>query len=607
MPKRKRRKQLENPRPELPPNVRLTVGTNRVEIVYRSRLWHRGISFGFFAALWNGFLVLAALEMLSQGTSWTMLCFMIPFYLVGTSLLCMFLRCFMHREVIVLDERGFDWTLSVIIPILHRNIPWGQKLRIRKGSFHDQNRIIGSWGAEIQNCRTKPFSVFLDMKLNAEGNTVRGFLRRQIETYQAENNLPDQIDSVDEAEIHQRGTFELRYHPDFFEIYRRPFHNLGERIVFKFIFVLFATFVGIITVAMVRGLFYETDPQRLVTFVFGSLVVFAGWLVVLALGIGLLGRHSRWETLRIDAAGGRYTERVWLTFLLVNVTWRKREISIGRLGLSYIYRTEKGDGIELTASDKPLRCFPGLLNMTNPDVLVKPLNEQLARFGVTERIQPPMECDSQGMLKTGRWMVFDDGRTMTFYRRGWISANLLFSQLFVFLFWGCGTVVLTIGSVVLIATFKLYLLIPFAVVFLLPFIAHLAILILGTTTMFLQYFCRYQITIDSECVRYRRSWFGIGLTRRWPLDQIDKVVLEERKTLQKHARLHEFIKLDLIRNPEGYEPNDKGIYPIDPFEIRLNGKGDPNQSIGHIRDLYKNEASRIASSVRQRKNEPLGQ
>ena len=131
-------------------------------------------------------------------------------------------------------------------------------------------------------------------------------------------------------------------------------------------------------------------------------------------------------------------------------------------------------------------------------------------------------------------------------------------------------------------------------IFLIPFVLIGLMILTVTVATLLQYFCRYQITLDETGVHYRRSWFGIGRTRHWDYGDIRNVtVLRNTKKLKLR---------DIIRNLEIADNDGNTTANCYPYTVYFSDGTGVRKTSGMIRDLLEGEARFIAAKIRQRTN-----
>ena len=197
-----------------------------------------------------------------------------------------------------------------------------------------------------------------------------------------------------------------------------------------------------------------------------------------------------------------------------------------------------------------------------------------------------------------RWTLWDNGSGMLIYeRRGWVSLKTSASLLAFCLFWNGITSIFVAVCIMGITGWGNVKIFPpalcwFLAIFLIPFILIGLMILSHTLARLMQYFCQYRITLDKTGVHYRRSWFGIGLTRFWRYTNIIQVsVLRNKKNYR---------GWDCVRNPE-IADSIEGIANDSSYAIHFEGGASRKWTTSMIRDLYKMEAHAIAARIRTMK------
>jgi len=381
----------------------------------------------------------------------------------------------------------------------------------------------------------------------------------------------------------RRGSLCLRETPDYLELTGAPEVNQYNR-YFCAIWIAIWTFGCVyFTIAFFEPMGDVPMFTRLI--LLG--ILWSAWLLMVPF---LLLMNGRVETLRIDSECVQHRTSLRLFFLVMPI--QNRRVPLKDLGLSERYNVNNNGywetGIQIPTSGKPIRCFTTQTGDT-PRAFINALNERLQQYGVTGKSR--LQQKPQETPLDSRWSLRDDGMTQTFTRRGRVTTWAFWSTIF-----GC---VFVNGIISVVAGFfvdgwlkgevslvvLIILSVPFAgvTVFMgLP-------MLLMTFLVLLQLLCRYTITLDDHCVRYRRSWLGIGRQRIWMLTDIDTVSVKRKK-----SKLRWF---EMFRNPELANSGDGVTNPY-PFFVQFLSKANKPPCI--IPNLLEGEARRIVSLIRQK-------
>ncbi|MCL2710477.1 MAG: hypothetical protein FWE95_06325 [Planctomycetaceae bacterium] len=591
--------------PTLPPNIRLTVEPERLEIVYTSRNWVSGLTLLLIGTIVAAMIVGATIQELEKGATWSLF-IAIPFYLVSLFMLGGAVRCFCHREVLRIDSGGLDWRLSAIITIFRRRIPWEQLVTIQKGCRYEMvsgSKLINGWGVGIETDE-KTFYLFLDLDYDAEGKKLQQHLKKFIADFRKRHQiaLPMRFGESENVKIRRRESLRLRETPEYVELCGTPEVDADGRF-FAYIWTTIWT-IGCIASTYIALFPPKAEGNELLAAILTWSFLIVLWTTWLFAVPYLFMLNWRVETLRIKS---EYVEHrtSFRLFRLVVPTYRRR-VSLSNIGLCERYNVNNSEsGIQIPTTGRPIRCFKSRGDC-KAFAFIKSLNERLEQYGVTKKSR--LQQNVQDVPFDSRWKMRDDGITKTFTRRGRLSARYVLMAIFACVFISCFIAAWTLGGAIGFmleghngerppAAAPPLIMIPFVVIFGVIFVclivmpyAFFVVIWLSTFLMLLQFLCRYTITLDDRYVRYRRSWFGIGRRRVWMLSDIDAVSVRQRKEKSRWR--------DSFRNPEAVDNSDGVTNPY-PFFVQF--LGSEKESLGIIPDLLGGEAQWLARHIRQKK------
>ena len=572
--------------PDLPTNIRLKAGPDHLEIVYTSRYWFGGLWPLIFGAIWTTGIISATITEIEKGPSWSLL-LVVPFYLVSLFLMGATARNYFHRETLRIDETGLTWRLSAIVPIYHRRVSWDHLIAIQDGCRYGERSLIRGWGLGIETDE-KAFYLFLDLDYREEGEILKQYLTNYLADFCTRYGIvhPPCTGESKESKTHRREALYLRETPESLELSGVPEVRWEYR-VFSIVWITGWT-IGCITLSVTC---FSSPPDTPWVLWFFVTLFWAIWLFVTPI---MLMMNWRWETLHIDGEEVKYSVSLRLPFLFL--PFQSRRVPIHDLGLAEPYAVHNNGynetGIQVPTTGKPIRCFKTQCGTCSAFAFIDALNDRLREYGVTEesRFRNKKENASEVAPLDSRWTFHDDGVTQTLTRKGHVSARVFLTTLFVTVFINGIVSLFAVGAIVMWMEGKEPVFLPyFIAIIITPFLLLGFVALVTMLMILLQFFCRYTITLDTQGVRYRRSWFGVGRKRHWTFSDIGQVVIR-RKAGNLRWR-------DTIRNPELADTRDGVTNPY-PFYVQIL---DPEeQPLGVIPDLLEGEARWIASKIRQR-------
>ena len=579
--KKSRREKLPHP---LPQWMHCKQNTDSLEIRFAN--YRIGEGFGFIA--FSFFWFSATVQCFAHGLpdEWEGVLIGLVSLFVGLGLLGRGLAFLLPREIIRIDENGLTWRLFVVLPIWQRHIAWDKLFTVHARRYRDSflRREFG------QICIETVSGEFSASRLlsNYDELALKQTLNRFIDYYRQRHGLRSPIEEGKAARNLKRNIERLQIHETAgqLEISGNPQYSRSLR---AFIVAWFSGWLLCFGTLFVNeiGQMVLNAPMIfmycLCVMFFSIICLFTAWMVFI---------YFRQEWFCINANGVHHRLELRLFFRLFSVTIMQCDIPLSELHKARVYALAYESGVEIPTLQKPLRCFRHLQGFGSHRQVVRAINTTLRQLGVEKeantREYDPMTLPENAI---GRWHHHKDENSHTLSRRGRTTWYNRIALLAICAFWNGGVSVFVAVVINGFLSGENIAAISFLAVFLIPFVLIGLMILLCTFAAWSIFLHRWRIDISPECVRSRRTIFGLGSQRYWLREEIVRVALIRNR---RDNRVW-----DTIRNPEIAAGN--GYDNVYPCAVRIIGPNSDAKKVRPqelIRDLSEHEAGCIVDLIR---------